>query len=574
MKLKEVFKFFKTYFKSEKKTFIIGFIIIFINSIIGVSYGLLMGNAIEFVTIGAYPSAVFFLLIYLLFGIIDSLFLDKIGNILINKGCINMMEKISYEVFYKVGLLPARAFEEKSSGELINRIVNDSGTITDTFKQAIRTIIALWTTIVVFIYIIINSRIIALEIMIYLLIFYIISKKFLPKIKENQKGIQKEKDKSVAEVNETIRGIREIRALGIREKMNINIKATVNIIFNKTKTQMIDERSYFALIMSLDNILEVIVFLTCIILIYFKISSLAFFISMTYYLYKFMYTVDNVMDLSSSYQKMAVSIERVDEILNNKTYKDETFGNVHNTKVIGDLKFINVKFKYSNEETFIFNNLNLTIKPNRQIAIVGKSGQGKTSIFNLILRYFEPISGSILLDSVPLKEYDEISLRKNIAIIRQDPFIFNKTILENFLVLDYKLTLKKIREACALAEIDDYIMSTPKKYKTVIGEGGINLSGGQKQRLAIARALLKESKILLFDEATSALDNENQEKIKKVIKNLSKDHTIIVVAHRLSTIIDADEIIVLDKGKVIATGTHNELIDKCSIYKKLYLTEM
>ncbi|MEG0909589.1 MAG: ATP-binding cassette domain-containing protein, partial [Bacilli bacterium] len=112
------------------------------------------------------------------------------------------------------------------------------------------------------------------------------------------------------------------------------------------------------------------------------------------------------------------------------------------------------------------------------------------------------------------------------------------------------------------------------KYKTVIGEGGINLSGGQKQRLAIARALLKESKILLFDEATSALDNENQEKIKKVIKNLSKDHTIIVVAHRLSTIIDADEIIVLDKGKVIATGTHNELIDKCSIYKKLYLTEM
>lgn len=135
------------------------------------------------------------------------------------------------------------------------------------------------------------------------------------------------------------------------------------------------------------------------------------------------------------------------------------------------------------------------------------------------------------------------------------------------------MSLKKIRNACKLAEIDEYIMSLPNKYDTMIGEGGINLSGGQKQRLAIARALLKNSKIILFDEATSALDNENQSKIKQAIDNLVKDHTIIIVAHRLSTIIDADVIYLIDGGKVVASGTHKQLLKKSLIYKKLYINE-
>lgn len=135
------------------------------------------------------------------------------------------------------------------------------------------------------------------------------------------------------------------------------------------------------------------------------------------------------------------------------------------------------------------------------------------------------------------------------------------------------MSLKKIRNACKLAEIDEYIMSLPNKYDTMIGEGGINLSGGQKQRLAIARALLKNSKIILFDEATSALDNENQSKIKQAIDNLVKDHTIIIVAHRLSTIIDADVIYLIDGGKVVASGTHKQLLKKSLIYKNLYINE-
>lgn len=483
------------------------------------------------------------------------------------------MEKIGCAVYEKVGLLPARAFEEKSSGEFINRITNDSSTIADSFRQILRIIISLFTCAIVFIYICFNSWIVALEIIIYLVLFYIVSHKYLPSIKEKQKEINKEKDKAVASVSESVRGIREIRALGIRKSMNDNFKNIVRNIYFKINKQMITERNYNAWIYILNCTLEFVIFTTCIILIISGHGSFAFFMAMTYYIYRFMNTIELMMNLSTSIQKMKVSIERLSEILDNKLYNDEKFGIVSKTDIDGNIEFKNITFKYPNEEKEIFKEFNLTIPTGKKIAIVGKSGQGKTSIFNLLLRYFDPDAGVILVDDTPIEDFTEDSLRKNIAIIRQDPFIFNKTILENLKIIDPYMSLKKIRNACKLAEIDDYIMNLPNKYDTMIGEGGINLSGGQKQRLAIARALLKNSKIILFDEATSALDNENQRKIKQAIDNLVKDHTIIIVAHRLSTIIDADIIYLIEDGRLIDEGTHNELIKKNKTYKKLYANE-
>ena len=175
--------------------------------------------------------------------------------------------------------------------------------------------------------------------------------------------------------------------------------------------------------------------------------------------------------------------------------------------------------------------------------------------------------------SVNIKDLSEDWLRKNVSIIRQEPFIFNRTIKENFLLIDNNIKLKDIREYAKMAYIDDYIMSLPKKYDTILGEGGVNLSGGQKQRLSIARTLSKKSKIILFDEATSALDNESQEYIKKAINNLVDNHTIVIVAHRLSTIMDADVIHVVDDGKIVASGTHDELLKSSKIYKNLYENE-
>ena len=213
------------------------------------------------------------------------------------------------------------------------------------------------------------------------------------------------------------------------------------------------------------------------------------------------------------------------------------------------------------------------IEPHKKIAVVGASGQGKSTLFNLITRIFDPTSGEILIDGVNIKDLTEDELRRHISIIRQEPFIFNRSIKDNFKIIDKKITLSKIREYSKMAYLDDYIMSLPKRYDTILGEGGVNLSGGQKQRLSIARTLSKGSEIILFDEATSALDNSSQEYIKKTINNLVDNHTVVIVAHRLSTIMDADVIHVVDAGKIVASGTHRELLETCNIYKNLYETE-
>ena len=573
MKLKEIIRFFKKYCGGEKKLFIKSFVFLFVTSMTGTLYGYLIGLAIDKARVSSFGLAVAVLFLMYIINFVDSLIFDRYGRIYMEKCANNIMEKIGCAVYEKVGLLPARAFEEKSSGEFINRITSDSSTIADSFRQILRITISLFTCAIVFIYICFNSWVVALEVIIYLVLFYIISHKYLPSIKEKQKEINKEKDRAVAEVSESVRGIREIRALGIRKSMNDNFKNIVRNIYFKINKQMITERNYNAWIYILNCTLEFIIFTTCILLIINKTGSFAFFMAMTYYVYRFMNTIELMMNLSTSIQKMKVSIERLSEILDNKLYKDEKFGIVSKTDILGNVEFKNITFKYPNEKKEIFEEFNLTIPTGKKVAIVGKSGQGKTTIFNLLLRYFDSDAGVILVDDIPIEDFTEDSLRENIAIIRQEPFIFNKTILENLKIIDPYMSLKKIRNACKLAEIDEYIMSLPNKYDTMIGEGGINLSGGQKQRLAIARALLKNSKIILFDEATSALDNENQSKIKQAIDNLVKDHTIIIVAHRLSTIIDADVIYLIDGGKVVASGTHKQLLKKSLIYKNLYINE-
>ena len=231
----------------------------------------------------------------------------------------------------------------------------------------------------------------------------------------------------------------------------------------------------------------------------------------------------------------------------------------HLTKNYGDKKAVD--------------NLCLHIQPGEIYGFIGHNGAGKTTTIKSCCGILKFDEGEILIDGINIKDISEESLRKNISIIRQEPFIFNRTIKENFKLIDNKIPLTTIRKYTKLAYLDDYIMTLPKKYDTVLGESGVNLSGGQKQRLSIARTLAKESKIILFDEATSALDNQSQNFIKQAIDNLVKDHTVIIVAHRLSTIMDADIIHIVDQGQIIASGTHEELLKTNQIYKTLYETE-
>ena len=205
---------------------------------------------------------------------------------------------------------------------------------------------------------------------------------------------------------------------------------------------------------------------------------------------------------------------------------------------------------------------------------VGKSGAGKTTIFNLICKMYSVNSGEILIENKNIEELDEESIRGNITIISQNPYIFNLSIRDNLKLVKENLSEDEMIEACKIACLDEFIETLPNKYDTVLGEGGVVLSGGQKQRLAIARAFVQKTKIILFDEATSSLDNETQAKIQNAIHNLKNEYTILIIAHRLSTIVNCDKIMLLENGQIIDEGTHEELLGRNNTYQTLYKSEI
>lgn len=556
----------------EKSKLIIASIIIFINGILEISVGYLNGRAVESITKMQIKNALTYLMIYLFIELVfDGVLINKANSMLYKVESI-LTRRLGFNTYKKALELPAFAYEEKTSGEIINRITNDADTLSFAFGRLLNMFSSLVASFIIIIYVFINSWIIGIEIILLLLILLIVIKIYNPKLENIHKERKKEQDKFTALTTESIRGIREIKTLGIKNNLISDMRNIIKEIYKKSEKEIDYQKEFNIITRFIKTLLEVGTFITCIILLYYQKITLTFFIAMTYYVYRYMWLIENLNDFTQTYQKTAVSIGRVNEILENKLYQDEKYGTKKINNIKGIIEFKNVTFGYPNEETTL-NKLNLKLEPNKKIAIVGKSGQGKSTIFNLLTRIFDPSEGEILIDEINIKELTDESLRKNISIIRQEPFIFNRTIKDNFKLVNPNITLKEIRKYAKEAYIDDYIMSLPKKYNTILGEGGVNLSGGQKQRLSIARTLSKKSKIILFDEATSSLDNESQEYIKKTIDNLVKDHTVIIVAHRLSTIIDADIIYVVDNGKIKECGNHEELLNKSKTYNNLYTRE-
>jgi len=569
------FKEFKPLIKlvgEDKGKLIIASILIFISGIAEIGTGYLNGAAVEAITNLHIKDALMYLGIYFILELLMGDILVHIANSMLYKVESALTRKLGYFTYKKSLNLPAVAYEKQSSGEIINRITNDADSLSFAFGRLLNVFTSLVAALIIIVYVFMNSWIIGLEIIFLVSLLFLVIRKYNPILKEIHKERKKEQDKFTSQVTESIRGIREIKTLGIKSSLIDNMKEIIKLIYKKSEHEIDVQKEFNITVRILKSILEVGVFVTCIVLLYYNKISLTFFIAMTYYIYRYMWLIENINDLTQTYQKLTVSISRVNEILENKMYEDDKFGEKKLNNSKGIIEFKNVTFAYPDEEVTL-NKFNLKIEPNKKVAIVGKSGQGKSTLFNLITRIFDTTEGEILIDNINIKDLTEDDLRNNISIIRQEPFIFNKTIKENFQLVDKNITLKDIRKYSKLAYIDDYIMSLPNKYDTILGEGGVNLSGGQKQRLAIARTLSKNSKIILFDEATSALDNESQEYIKKAIDNLVYDHTVVIVAHRLSTIMDADIIHIVDKGKIVASGTHDELLKTNKIYKNLYETE-
>jgi len=270
----------------------------------------------------------------------------------------------------------------------------------------------------------------------------------------------------------------------------------------------------------------------------------------------------------------AVGASRVFEVLDAEPNIKEISSAPNLNIKKGNIKFKEVTFSYPNTEDQAINNINISIEGGTTAALVGHSGAGKSTIINLLPRFYDPKNGSVYIDEQNISSVTLSSLRKNLSMVSQDIILFDDTVRANIAYANMNATEEQIKKACDFAAATEFIEKLPKKFETIIGENGIRLSGGQKQRISIARAVLKNSPIILLDEATSSLDAESEEKVQNAVMNLTKNKTTLVIAHRLSTIIRADKIIVMNQGKITDIGTHDELLKNSSIYKNLYSKQL
>lgn len=468
--------------------------------------------------------------------------------------------------------LEVQEIDKNSSGLFINRLNKDTQDIAGLFMEYAYWLSYIITNVGVLVTIFILNKYLFIYAVITSLIVYFINRKSLAKQYEVQRKLKTIEENKTGLTSELVRGIRDIKILNASRSI---LKQAYNKIEDATNEQvhiMNIRRLYNYIESNIRALTDLGLILVGCLLYNKSLLSIPNFVIIYNYQAKVKNLLVGIVKIAEYNKKFSIAANRVYEVIENDKFAKEQFGNIKKDKLDGSIKFVDVSFSYDTEE--ILKKMNFTIKPNEKIAFVGKSGAGKSTIFNLITHLYQVSSGKILLDDININDLDCNTIRNNMSIITQNPYIFNFSIKDNLLLAKEDATLKEIREACRLACIDDYIMSLPDKYDTPLGENGIILSGGQKQRIAIARALLMQTEIILFDEATSALDNETQEQIQKAIDNLKGEYTILIIAHRLSTVIDADKIFVIDDGKIIDSGTHQELLKKCEFYKNLYSKDL
>ena len=484
------------------------------------------------------------------------------------KTLISIQKSLTKEILN----LEVQEIDKNSSGLFINRLNKDTQDIAGLFMEYAYWLSYIITNVGVLVTIFILNKYLFIYAVITSLIVYFINRKSLAKQYEVQRKLKTIEENKTGLTSELVRGIRDIKILNASNSI---LKQAYNKIEDATNEQvhiMNIRRLYNYIESNVRALTDLGLILVGCLLYNKSLLSIPNFVIIYNYQAKVKNLLVGIVKIAEYNKKFSIAANRVYEVIENDKFAKEQFGNVKKDKLEGSIKFVDVSFSYDTEE--ILKKMSFTVNPNERVAFVGKSGAGKSTIFNLITHLYKVNNGKILLDNININDLDCDTIRNNMSIITQNPYIFNFSIKDNLLLAKENATEKEIREACHLACIDDYIMSLPDKYDTLLGENGIILSGGQKQRIAIARALLMQTEIILFDEATSALDNETQEQIQKAIDNLKGEYTILIIAHRLSTVIDADKIFVVDNGKIIDSGTHQELLKKCEFYKNLYSKDL
>ncbi len=504
------------------------------------------------------------IVLYAIKGIFDFFQTYQIGYI-----CQKIVTDIRQELFSHIVNLPLSFFEKNSTGSIIARLLYDVTLIQNTISNAITGIIKDFFTVISLICVAFYRDAVLGSIALYILPLAV-----LPVIKlgKKSKTVSKKGQQQAGELttsaHEIITGITVVKAFNMEQEESKRFLDENN----KFLKFILKRLKYRALSSPTMEFIGGIAAATIIWYGGYQVikghSTPGNFFSFLTAIFMMYQPIKGLSKKNNQIQESIAAAERIYSVLS--LDKERDTGSIEFKEFKNSIQFNSVWFQYNREEDFVLKDINFTLPRGKRYAIVGKSGSGKSTIASLLPRFYDVTKGEILIDNINIKDFTLKSLRANIALVTQETILFNDTISNNISYGTKNKSFEDIVEAAKKANAYDFIMNLPDKFDTIVGEKGVRLSGGEKQRIAIARAILKDAPILILDEATASLDTKSEKEVQKALDNLMIGKTSIVIAHRLSTILDADNILVISDGKIVESGSHEELLKLNGEYKKLY----
>jgi subfamily B ATP-binding cassette protein MsbA len=476
------------------------------------------------------------------------------------------------QIYGHVLMQPLSFFSQYQIGNLISRITNDVNAVNVAVNRSFTKIIRDPIVIIIFLIILFNIN---WSLTLLALIVFPVTGILITKVGQSLKRKSRRVQERIADITtvleETISGIKIVKAFSMEKYEDDKFRAKTTSHFKAALRQVRLNRLSTPLSETLGiGIMVFVLWFGGQLVLSGKLISSEDFIRFIAVLFSVMAPIKSLGELNNNVQIALASSKRVFKIIDTpNTITDQPHPVVKNS-FDREIRYENVYFHYSEKENLVLASINLQIQKNQKIALVGSSGAGKTTLVNLLPRFYDVQQGAIKIDDIDIREISLVSLRKLMGIVTQDVILFNDTVANNIAYGMSNYSREEIKKAAALANADEFIKDLPEGYETLIGERGMRLSGGQRQRISIARAILKNPPILIFDEATSSLDSESERLIQEAIDNLMHERTVFLIAHRLSTIIKSDQIIVLEDGRITDQGTHQELLQRSERYKHLY----